>query len=96
MIYELGTFSAPNGVIRIKEGIAGLILVSRVTRSTKKWKEIYYSHLLSKVRTGSWKFIYHTLIHTFAILNYPPHFVPDSLGVKCELRDVIHSLHLPT
>ena len=29
------------------------------------------------------------LIHTFAILNYPPHFVPDSLGVKCELRDVI-------
>jgi hypothetical protein len=65
MIYELGTFSAPNGVIRIKEGIAGLILVSRVTRSTKKWKEIYYSHLLSKVRTGSWKFIYHTLIHTY-------------------------------
>jgi hypothetical protein len=33
----------------------------------------------------------HTLIHTFAILNYPPHFVPGFLGVKCELRDVIHS-----
>ena len=31
------------------------------------------------------------ILHTFAILNYPPHFVPDSLGVKCELRDVIHS-----
>ena len=31
----------------------------------------------------------HTLIHTFAILNYPPHFVPDSLVAKCELRDVI-------
>ena len=31
------------------------------------------------------------LIHTFAILNYPPHFVPDSLRVKCELRDVIHT-----
>ena len=39
--------------------------------------------------------LYITLIHTFAILNYPPQFVPDSLGVKCELRDVISSLHLP-
>ena len=29
---------------------------------------------------------------TFAILNYPPHFVPDSLGAKCELRDVISTL----
>ena len=36
----------------------------------------------------------HTLIHTFAVLNYPPHFVPDSLGGKCELRDVIHGLLL--
>ena len=28
------------------------------------------------------------------MLNYPPHFVPDSLRVKCELRDVIHSFTL--
>jgi hypothetical protein len=27
-------------------------------------------------------------------LDYPPHFVPDSFGVKCGLRDVIHSLPL--
>ena len=36
-------------------------------------------------------FTSHTLIHTFAILSYPLHFVPDSLGGKCELRDVIYS-----
>jgi hypothetical protein len=34
----------------------------------------------------------HTLIHTFAILNYPPHIVPDLIPAKCELRDVIHIL----
>jgi hypothetical protein len=39
-------------------------------------------------------FTCHSLIHTFAILNYPPHFVPDSLGVKCGLRDVIYTLAL--
>jgi hypothetical protein len=33
----------------------------------------------------------HTLIPTLAILNQPPHFVPDLLWVKCELRDVIFS-----
>ncbi len=26
--------------------------------------------------------VYITYIHTFAILNYPPHFVPDSLEGK--------------
>jgi len=31
------------------------------------------------------------ILHTFAILDYPPHFVPDSLRVKCELRDVMHT-----
>jgi hypothetical protein len=37
----------------------------------------------------------HTLIHTFAVLDYPPHFVPGLLRVKCELRDVICILQFP-
>ena len=32
------------------------------------------------------------ILHTFAILDYPPHFVPDSLRVKCELRDVMQTI----
>ena len=28
------------------------------------------------------KFGLHTLIHTFAIMNYPPHFVLESLGAE--------------
>jgi len=31
------------------------------------------------------------ILYTLAILNYPPHFVSDSFGVKCELRDVSHT-----
>jgi pimeloyl-ACP methyl ester carboxylesterase len=40
---SLGTFSASNCAIRIKEGINGLILTSSVTRSRKKWR-IYTTH----------------------------------------------------
>jgi hypothetical protein len=35
------------------------------------------------------------ILHTFAILNYPPHFVLDSVVAKCELRDVIPTLESP-
>ena len=42
-----------------------------------------------------WESAYHTLIHTFAILNYPPHIVPDLIPAKCELRDVIYSFTYP-
>ena len=41
---SMGTFSAPNGAIRLKEEIDGLVLVSSVTKSSKKWKKIYDSH----------------------------------------------------
>lgn len=39
-----GTFSAPNGAIRLKEEVDGLVLVSSVTRTRKKFKKIYASH----------------------------------------------------
>ena len=40
---SLGSFSASNGAIRIKEGIDGVILTSSVTRSAERWA-IYDSH----------------------------------------------------
>ena len=40
---SLGSFSASNGVINIKNGISGLVLISSVTRSDKKWA-VYNSH----------------------------------------------------
>ncbi len=40
---SLGSFSASNGVININEGISGLVLISSVTRSDKRWA-VYSSH----------------------------------------------------
>ena len=41
---SMGTFSAPNGAIRPKEEVDGLVLVSSVTLSDKKWKITYPTH----------------------------------------------------
>lgn len=41
---SLGTFSAPNGAIRLKEEVDGLVLVSSVTLYKKKYKEFYKTH----------------------------------------------------
>ena len=40
---SMGTFSALNGVIRLKEAVDGLVLTSSVTLSRRKWK-IYSTH----------------------------------------------------
>jgi hypothetical protein len=40
---SMGTFSAPNGTIRNKEIVDGLVLTSSITRSRTKWK-IYGTH----------------------------------------------------
>lgn len=41
---SMGTISATNGAIRIREGIDGLVLTASKTLSNKKWGPIYKSH----------------------------------------------------
>lgn len=40
----MGTISATNAAIRMKEGIDGLVLTASSVRSSKKWGPIYKSH----------------------------------------------------
>jgi pimeloyl-ACP methyl ester carboxylesterase len=41
---SMGTISATNSAIRIRQGIDGLVLTASKTRSNKKWGAIYKSH----------------------------------------------------